>query len=146
MEKQIMAGITVAQAQAIFEEGFAPWVRTLGITVEAIGPEGARLRMKYGDHLTRTGGMICGQALMSLADTAMVLAVCGAAGGYRPMTTVGQSTSLMRAISNVDVIAEARIIRLGRTLGFCEVVMRGDGEDRTSVHATSTMAFPPEKK
>lgn len=140
-----MAGITAAQAQAIFEEGFAPWVRALDITVEAIGPENAVLRMKYGDQLTRTGGMICGQALMSLADTAMVLAVIGAAGGYRPMTTVGQTISLMRPISKLDVIAEARIIRLGRTLGFCEVVMRGDGEDRICVHATSTMAFPPEK-
>ena len=64
MGKQIMAGITVAQAQAIYEEGFAPWVKALDITIEEISSEGARLRMKYGDHLTRTGGMICGQSLV----------------------------------------------------------------------------------
>lgn len=141
-----MAGITVAQAQAILDKEFAPWVRALDITIETIGTEGARLRMKYGDHLTRAGGMICGQSLMSLADTAMVFAVCGAAGGYKPMTTVGQATSLMRPISGIDVIAEARVIRLGRTLAFGEVVMRGDGEDQTAVHATTTFAFLPEKK
>lgn len=141
-----MAGITVEQAQVIFEKDFAPWVRALDITIEAIGADGARLRMKYGDHLTRTGGMICGQSLMSLADTAMVFAVSGAAGGYRPMTTIGQSTSMMRPISGIDVIAEARVIRQGRTLAFGEVVMRGEGEDQTAVHATTTFAFLPEKK
>ncbi len=146
MGKQIMAGITVAQAQAIYEEGFAPWVKALDITIEEISSEGARLRMKYGDHLTRTGGMICGQSLMSLADTAMVFAVIGAAGGNRPMTTVGQATSLMRPILGVDVIAEARVIRLGRTLAFGEIAMRGEGEEQIAVHATTTFAFPPEKK
>ncbi len=141
-----MAGITVAEAQAIFDKDFAPWVRALHITIETIGPEGARLRMKYGDHLTRTGGMICGQSLMSLADTAMVFAVIGAAGGYRPMTTVGQSTSMMRPISGIDVIAEARVIRQGRMLAFGEIVMRGEGEEQTAAHATTTFAFLPENK
>ncbi|MHA1537222.1 MAG: PaaI family thioesterase [Alphaproteobacteria bacterium] len=141
-----MAGITVARAQAILDRDFAPWVRALDLMIEDIGPEGARLRMKYGPHLTRIGGMICGQALMSLADTAMVFAVSGREGGYRPMTTVGQTTSMMRPISGVDVIAEARILRIGRTLAFGEVAMRGDGEEQAAVHATTTFAFPPEKK
>jgi len=141
-----MAGITVEQAQVIVETDLAPWVRALDLTIEAISDEGARLRMKYGDHLTHVGGVICGQSLMSLADTAMVFAIIGAIGHYRPITTVGQATSLMRPLAQVDVIAEARVIRLGRTLAFGEIIMRADGDERTAVHATSTFAFLPEKK
>lgn len=39
---------------------------------------------------------------MTLADTAMVFAVAGASGGYRPMTTVGQTISFMKPASGGD--------------------------------------------
>ena len=49
------------------------------------------------------GGVVCGQALMALADTSMVLAIVSANRGYRPMTTVDQTTHFMRAVSSSDV-------------------------------------------
>ena len=138
-----MSEFQVEEAQRFLKDGFAPWVQDLNITIEAVGPEGAVLRMAYGDHLVREGGTICGQALMSLADTAMVFAVCGANGGFRPMTTVSQSTNFMRAISNVDVIADAKVMRLGRTMAFGEIYLRGADRDDPSVQVTSTNALLP---
>ena len=140
-----MTEVNVAFAQTVFETDFAPWLRGLNVTVEEIGAKRAVLRMKFGDHLCRAGGVICGQALMSLADTAMVFAVIGAGGRYRPMTTVGQTTSFMKAISSADVLAEARVVRLGRTLAFGEIYMRSEDRDEPAVQVTSTVALLPEK-
>ena len=141
-----MSQVSVETAQKFFEEAFAPWLHGLDVRIEEIGPERAVLRMPFSEHLCREGGMICGQALMSLADTAMVFAMIGASGRVRPMTTVGQTTAMMKAIMDKDVIAEARVVRLGRTLAFGEIFLRPEGADDPAVHATSTVALLPEKK
>jgi len=143
---EAVSEVSVETAQRFYEDAFAPWLHDLNITVEEIGPKRAVLRMPFGAHLCREGGMICGQALMSLADTAMVFAMIGASGRVRPMTTVGQSTAMMKAVMDADVIAEARVVRLGRTLAFGEIFLRPDGADDPAVHATSTVALLPEKK
>jgi len=140
-----MSDYTTDDAQKFFEEKFAPWLHGLNVKVEEIGTKGAVLRMPFGEHLCRDGGMVCGQAMMSLVDTAMVFAMIGATGRPRPMTTVGQSTNMMRAVTEADVIAEARVVRLGRTLAFGEVFLRQDGRDDPAVHATTTVALLPEK-
>src|SRR4051812_15654399 len=93
-------------AQALLKNVVAAWVQDLQLSVERIHPAtepggtGAVLRMMFTERLCRDGGIICGQALMSLADTAMVFAVCAASGRYRPMTTVDQTTHFMRPAVN----------------------------------------------
>ncbi len=133
--------LTVADAQAILGANFAPWVLDLNLRVEAVGDGQARVRLPFNERLVRAGGTICGQALMTVADTVMVLAIAGASGGFRPMTTVGQTISFMKPVSGVDAIAEARVLRLGRTLAFGEVEMRADGRDGLVAHVTTTYAI-----
>lgn len=126
-------------------ELFAPWVQDLDFTVESADDSGAVLRMPFSDRLTRVGGTICGQALMALADTSVVFALSGAFGEFRPMTTVTQSTSFMRAIANSAVIARARLLRVGKTMAFAEVTLLAEGDDRPAAHVTSTYAILPRK-
>ena len=133
--------LTVEQANRILGENFAAWVLDLRPTVEAVEKNSARLRVPYSDRLVRVGGTICGQALMSFADTAMVIAVAAASGGFRPMTTVGQTISFMRPIANADVVAEARVLRLGKTLAFGEVDLRAADRDDLAAHVTTTCAI-----
>jgi acyl-coenzyme A thioesterase PaaI-like protein len=73
--------LTVEQANRILQENFAGWVLGLRPVVEALDDGGTRLRMPFSDGLTCVGGTICGQALMSFADTAMVIAVSAVSGG-----------------------------------------------------------------
>jgi uncharacterized protein (TIGR00369 family) len=119
----------VAAAQQLLAEVFASWVQDLQLSIEAIHPPGteggagAVLRMKFSERLCREGGVICGQALMSLADTAMVFAVAAASGRYRPMTTVDQTSHFLKPASNADVLADARIVRIGRTMAFGQVML-----------------------
>jgi uncharacterized protein (TIGR00369 family) len=137
--------LTVAEAQAILSANFAPWVLDLNLQVEAVGEGSARVRLPFSERLVRVGGTICGQALMTVADTVMVLAISGASGGFRPMTTVGQTISFMKPVSGVDAIAEARVLRLGKTLAFGEIELRAEGRDELVAHVTTTYAIlgPP---
>jgi uncharacterized protein (TIGR00369 family) len=99
--------VTPAAAQAILAENFAPWVQALGLTVETVAADAAILRLPFDPRLVRIGGTVCGQALMTAADTAMVVACSAALGGFRPMATVGQTISFLRPVANDNVLVEA---------------------------------------
>ena len=133
--------MTPLEAQQILRDNFAPWVQALGLVVEACDEHSVRLRMPFSDTLVRIGGTICGQALMSAADTAMVIAISAQQGGFRPMATVSQNSSFMRAISGADVEIIARVLKPGRTLVFGEVSLRAVGDERAAVHVTTTYAL-----
>ena len=135
--------LTAADAEALLRDKFAPWVQALGLTVDAIEGGSVVLRMKFGAHVTRVGGIVCGQSLMALADTATVLAISSALGEFRDMATVDQTTSFMRPIANADVIAKARILKLGRSLVFGEVAIYPDGSDKLAANVTTTYALAP---
>jgi len=136
-----VAELTRDAAQAILAANFAAWVQDLGLNVESVGEGRAVLRMPFSDRLVRIGGTVCGQALMSAADTAMVIAVSASFGGFKPVTTVSQNVSFMRPVAGKDVLVEARVIRLGKTLAFGEIVLRADGDERPAAHATTTYAI-----
>ena len=138
-----MAAISVQAAQQILAENFAAWVQDLELRVESVAVDRATLRLPFSDRLVRVGGTICGQALMSAADTAMVIALAGAFGGFKPVTTVSQNVTFMRPMAGVDVLVEARVIRLGKTLAFGEVLLRAEGDERPGAHATTTYAILP---
>jgi uncharacterized protein (TIGR00369 family) len=135
----------IADAQRVLAEVFAPWVQDLGLAVERIevrAPEpGAVLRMAFSDRLCREGGVVCGQALMSLADTAMVFAVSAACGGYRRMTTVDQTAHFLKPVAQSDVLADARIIRLGKTMAFGRVTLTAAGDGRPVAMVSSAYAL-----
>ena len=132
---------TVEQGQAWLAELFAPWVQELGLKVARLEGGEAELVMPFSDRLCRVGGTICGQALMAAADTSMVLAISSQLGGFKPMTTVGQTTSFMRAISGSDVRIVARVLKPGRTLVFGEIEMSSASDGKLAAHVTTTYAL-----
>lgn len=134
-----------AAAQAILAGSFAPWVQALGLTVETVAADAATLRLPFDPQLVRVGGTVCGQALMTAADTAMVVAIAAALGGFRPMATVSQTISFLRPVANDDVLVAARVLRLGRTLAFGEIALSAAGSGSLVAHATTTYALPAER-
>ena len=139
------AALTLEEARRILSEMAAPCVQDLGITVEAVAPHRVRLKMRNGAHVRHAGGVVCGQSLMSLADTAMVIALSAALGRFVPMTTVTQTSHFLRAIREGDVVAECRILRMGRNLVFGDVMIYAEGGIDPAVQVTSTYAMIGEK-
>ncbi|MFD0277674.1 PaaI family thioesterase [Kitasatospora sp. NPDC127111] len=133
--------LTTAEADKILADNFAPWVQALGLTVAETGPRHAVLRLPWSDRLAREGGGMSGQALMAAADTASVIAVSAALGGFGPMTTVQQSTSFQRAVTGRDVLVHARVTKLGRRMAFLDITLTAEGDDEPAAHATTVYAL-----
>ncbi|MBR0801327.1 PaaI family thioesterase [Bradyrhizobium jicamae] len=142
----------IEDARRLLGEVFAPWVLDLNLSVEqfdftpppgnaADWQPGAVLRMPFSERLCRNGGIVCGQALMAFADTAMVLANLAANKGYRPMTTVDQTTHFMRAVMSSDVLADARVVRLGRTMSFGRVTLSSATDNKPVAMVSSAFAM-----
>jgi uncharacterized protein (TIGR00369 family) len=128
--------------QALLGEMFAPWVKELSLRVLSAGDDGVRLALPVDARHVHGGGVVCGQALMSAADTAMVLAVSHRLGGFRPMTTVQLQTSFLRPVPAAvpDVTVHARLLKSGRSLVFGEVeLLLPDGT--LCAHVTTTYAL-----
>ena len=81
------------------------------------------------------------QALMAFADTAMVLADLAANRGNRPMTTVDQTIHVMRAVTASDVLADARVVRLGRTMSFGRVTLSSASDHKPVAMVSSAFAM-----
>jgi uncharacterized protein (TIGR00369 family) len=136
-----MTAITIAEAHSVLEANFADWVRELGLTIEETGPDRLVMRIAFAPRLCRIGGIICGQALIAAADTAMVLALVSAQGGMRPMTTVDLTINFMRPIKDEDVCLTAAVKRLGKTLAFCTTEVAGAATAKPAAFATGTYAI-----
>lgn len=153
MPPQPDAEFGITEARRILGEVFAPWIQDLNLLVERLehtppvdAPDwqpGALLRMPFSERLCRNGGVVCGQALMALADTAMVIANLAANRGYRPMTTVDQTTHFMRAVSSSDVLADARVVRLGRTMSFGRVMLLSASDNKQVAMVSGAFAMLP---
>jgi uncharacterized protein (TIGR00369 family) len=127
--------------QAALPEYFAPWVQELGLRVEDSTDDGVTLRLPQAARLSRSGGMLCGQAMMAAADTAMVLGLIRHFGGFRPCTTVQMNTSFLKPLSAQDALVQARVIRAGKSLAFGEIDIRGAHDGKSACRSTTTYAL-----
>jgi uncharacterized protein (TIGR00369 family) len=150
--QQQAAEFDIEEARRVLGDVFAPWVQDLGLSIVSIDyappPDaagewqpGAILRMPFSERLCRNGGIVCGQALMAFADTAMVIANLAANRGYRMMTTVDQTTHFMRAVAASDVLADARVVRLGRTMVFGRVTLSSAADNKPVAMVSSAFAI-----
>ena len=121
----------------------APFVRSLGLRVVSAGKTQSVLAMPITPHLVHGGsGVLCGQAMLAAADTAMVLALSAWFGGFRPMTTVQLQTSFLLPVpaDAGEAIITCRVLRCGKSLAYGEVELAlPDGT--LFAHATTTYAL-----
>ena len=151
MQEQQAAEFGIGEARRFLGEVFPPWVLDLNLSVEQFEfdpPEGrtdwqpgAVLRMAFSERICRIGGVVSGQALMAFADTAMVVANFAANRGQRMMTTVDQTTHFMRAAAASDVLADARVVRLGRTMSFGRVTLTSAADNKPVAMVSSAFAM-----
>ena len=106
----------------------------MDISIERIDADGAVLRVPFSTRLNRQGGTICGQAIMALADTAMIFAIAGSVGDFVAITTVSQTSSFLRPAAEADLVAVARIIKPGRTIMYGEVNLFAGNPDKPVAH------------
>jgi uncharacterized protein (TIGR00369 family) len=134
--------ITAAEAQSILAENFAPWVKALDLTVEAISASGATLSMPITPDLARVGGIVSGQALAAMADTAMVFAAIGHLGMPAPVATTNLDVQFLRPGVGERIRCDAEVVRAGKALMFIRATLSALPEDKPVATASATFYKP----
>lgn len=141
------AKMTVAELEAFLAHEF-PQVFGKGrlYHVEAVGQRFARMRCRYDPGQLRPGGTISGPTMMTLADTGLYVAILASIGPVALAVTTNLNVNFLRKPAPRDLIAECRLVKLGRRLAVGEVAIWSDGEEDDLVaHATGTYSIPPER-
>ena len=116
-----------------------------GYLIEGISNGGACVRKHYDAQSLRPGGTLSGPTIMGLADFSMYVAVLSAIGWVPLAVTTNLNINFLKKPGPRDLIAEAKLIKLGQRLAVGEVAIRSDGEDDLVAHVTSTYSIPPRK-
>lgn len=104
----------------------APFASQLGISLKQAEPDHAVLEMPFKESLVTIADIVHGGAISSLIDTAATAAAWSVTElPENPRgTTVALTVNFVAAARGVDLTAEARVIRRGRSLCYCDVEVK----------------------
>ncbi|WP_299842667.1 PaaI family thioesterase [uncultured Roseovarius sp.] len=114
-------------------------------TIEDLGEMRIRTRMNVGERHLRPGGTVSGPSIFSLADVSVYLAVLAMIGPVGLAVTTNCSIDFMRKpAAGADLIAECRLLKLGRVLAVGEVLIFSEGMEKPVARASMTYSIPPQ--
>jgi uncharacterized protein (TIGR00369 family) len=113
-----------------------------GLAIEEVWHGGGRVRQAYQAQFIRPGGTISGPTMMALADFAMYVGLLASIGPVPLAVTTNLNINFLRKPGTRDLIAECRLLKLGKRLAVGEVLIFSDGMDEPVAHVTSTYSIP----
>ena len=123
----------------VFPQAFYPGC---GLTIERVDYGDIRVRRHFQEEQLRPGGTVSGPTMMELADFAMYVAVFSAVGPQPLAVTTNLNINFLRKPARADLIADARLMKVGKRLAVGEVTIYSDGSREPVAHVTSTYSIP----
>ncbi len=120
-----------------------PYVGQLGVSAESWKAGDITLRLPCHKLIERPGGTICGPALMGLADVTLFGVVMTLIGRAELALTTDLNFHFLSKPALADVLAEGRVLKLGRRLLVGEVMMYSDGKTQPICKAVGSYSIPP---
>jgi len=111
--------------------------------IDAVGPMTARVRFSASEKNLRPGGTVAGPVLMALADGAVYVAILANIGWVPLAVTTSLTMNFLRKPPPGDLIADCKLIKLGKRLAVGEVAIRSEGEEELVAHCVATYSIPP---
>lgn len=112
--------------------------------VEEVAAERLVVRLITQDKHLRPGGTISGPSMFALADVGIYLAILARLGPVALAVTTNCAIDFMRKPeAGKDLIAEARLLKLGRVLAVGDVLIRSEGSEKVVARASLTYSIPP---
>lgn len=133
---------TIEEVRAFFGEAFSADGRA---ELVELGDGTAKMRLEVTDAHMRPGGYVSGPTQMAMADSATYAAIFTRLGITPMAVTTSLNMSFLRPMICDVALAEAKLIKLGRTLAVAEVTLRGEGSHSPAGHAVVTYALPREE-
>ncbi len=106
-------------------------------------PERARIRIAIENRHLRPGGTVSGPTMMALVDLAAYAAILASLGPVALAVTTSLNINFLRRPRPGPLVADCRLIKLGRRLAVAEAGITAEGHPDLVAHATLTYALPP---
>lgn len=140
-----MLHFTEAEMETYLDEVF-PQVRGM-FRIDTLAEDHAVMRLLADDRHLRPGGTVSGPAMFSLADVAAYVVTMARIGREALTVTTHCSIDFMRKPeAGRDLLAQARLLKLGRSLSVTDVLLHSDGMRDPVAHASLTYSIPPRER
>jgi uncharacterized protein (TIGR00369 family) len=137
------AKMTVAELTAFLRKEFPQVFSDDDISIESADGLSCLLRQRYSERMLRPGGTISGPTLMALADFAMYVVLLSAIGPVGLAVTTNLNINFLRkGQPGQDVLAVAKLLKLGKRLAVGEVSLLSAGSPDPIAHVTATYSIP----
>ena len=138
-----VAKMSVAELDAFLLREFPQAFAAGDITIEHADGESALIRRRFNEAMLRPGGTVSGPTLMGLADVAMYVVLLSAIGPVGLAVTTNLNINFLRkGQPGQDVVAAAKLLKLGKRLAVGEVVLLSGTSPDPIAHVTSTYSIP----
>ena len=138
-----IAKMSVAELEQFLHEVFPLAFRDGEISIESADGVSCLLRQRYSDRMLRPGGTVSGPTLMALADCAMYVVLLSAIGPVGLAVTTNLNINFLRkGQPGQDVLAAARLLKLGKRLAVGEVNLLSGASTDPIAHVTATYSIP----
>jgi len=111
--------------------------------IEALSEDEITVRLRVGEKHLRPGGTVSGPSMFGLADVCFYLIILANIGPKALTVTTNCSIDFMRKPAEKDLIAKARLLKLGKALAVGDVLLYSEGMDKPVAHANVTYSIPP---
>ncbi|MDQ1447201.1 MAG: hypothetical protein QOC79_172 [Actinomycetota bacterium] len=115
----------------------------LGIEVEELRQDYARMRLPYRPEFRQPAGVVHGGVIASIIDTVVVPAVGSGYDAPHQLFTVDFQLRFLAAVVDDDLVAEGWVSQRGRRIVFCDAEVRGGSG---ILAATATLTYKVSSK
>jgi uncharacterized protein (TIGR00369 family) len=142
-----LAKMSVAELETFLRVEFPQTFGGDDVTIESADGETCLLRQRYSERMLRPGGTISGPTLMGLADCAMYVVLLSAIGPVGLAVTTNLNINFLRkGAPGQDVLAAARLLKLGKRLAVGEVNLLSGTMPDPIAHVTATYSIPSTRR
>jgi uncharacterized protein (TIGR00369 family) len=135
--------MTAAELDAFLRTELPQMFSDDDLTIEHADGETCLVRQRYSDRMLRPGGTVSGPTLMALADCAMYVVLLSAIGPVGLAVTTNLNINFLRkGLAGQDVLAAAKILKLGKRLAVGEVTLLSGNSPDPIAHVTATYSIP----
>ncbi len=137
------AKMSVAELEDFLHVEFPQAFSNGDIRIVSADGETCLLRQRYRDHMLRPGGTVSGPTLMALADCAMYVVLLSAIGPVGLAVATNLNINFLRkGEAGHDILAAAKILKLGKRLAVGEVALMSGNSPDPIAHVTATYSIP----
>lgn len=138
-----IAKMSVADVEEFLRREFPQAFVHDDVRIESADGETALLRQRFSERMLRPGGTVSGPTLMGLADFAMYVVLLSAIGPVGLAVTTNLNVNFLRkGQPGQDVLAVARLLKLGKRLAVGEVNLLSGSSPDPIAHVTATYSIP----